>query len=191
MISEMVAAEETGDRLSHGEILSTCLLLLIAGHETTTGLITNGMLRLLENRQQWETLCANPNLLDGAIEELLRYDTPVQRMARFAKEETELAGFTIKKGETVVAIMGAANRDPAVFADPHRLDIGRNPNPHVSFGKGIHYCLGAPLARLEAEIAFGELARRFPRMRLDPDNPPVSSGNSRFRSLKSLPVRVD
>lgn len=191
MLSELVAAEESGEKLSHGELLSTCILLLIAGHETTTGLLTNGTHGLMQQPEQWERLSSEPALLHRAVEELLRFDSPVQRMGRRVQEETELGGVHLKEGDSVLAVIGAANRDPSVFSEPHRLDLGRDPNPHLAFGRGIHYCLGAPLARLEAEVAFGEMARRFPRMRLDPDGKPAFSGNTRFRSMTSLPVRVD
>lgn len=188
MLSELIAPEEQGDKLSAGEVLSTCNLLLIAGHETTTNLIGSGMLTLLRHREQMELLRTRPELLTSAIEELLRFESPVQRMGRNIKQDVEVGGKLLKKGERVAVVFGAANRDPAVFAEPNRLDLARKPNPHLGFGRGIHYCLGAPLARLEAQIAFPALLRRFPHLDLA-DPGPVWGPNTLIRGLKSLPVR--
>jgi pimeloyl-[acyl-carrier protein] synthase len=189
LISDLIAAEEQGDRLSAGELISMCTLLLIAGHETTTNLIGNGMLTLLRRPEKARQLRENPNLLPAAVEELLRYESPVQRMGYFAQADVELGGRLIKKGMRVLAVLGAANRDPAVFTDPEELILDREPNRHLAFGQGPHYCLGAPLARLEAQIAFGIVLHRFPNIELD-DPGPVWHPNTLIRGLKSLPVRV-
>src|SRR5262249_38525245 len=155
-----------GDRLSEGELLITCLLLFVAGHETTVNLIGNGLLALLNHPDELAKLRADPTLLPSAVEELLRYDSPVQRTGRITNTDVELAGRKIAKGSLVVTALGAANRDPAHFSDPDRLDIARRDNRHVAFGFGIHFCLGAPLARLEGQIAIGTLLRRMPGLRL-------------------------
>ena len=155
LISALVAAEEAGDRLSLVELLSTLVLLLVAGNETTTKLIGNGILALLRNPHELERLRADPSLIENAVEELLRYDGPVQLTSRLAKEDRELCGRTARKGDQVVLLLAGANRDPDAFADPDRLDLGRRDVRHLAFSQGIHFCLGAQLARLEASIALG------------------------------------
>ena len=142
------------------------LLLLVAGNETTRNLIGNGMLALLKNPDQLQRLRDQPELLDSAVDELLRYDSPVQLNGRKALEDVELGGKRIRAGQVVISLVGAANRDPEVFADPDSLDIGRREKSHLSFGRGIHYCLGAPLALLEARIAFATMLKRFASIRL-------------------------
>lgn len=191
LISHMIAAEEQGDRLTTGELLSTCVLLLIAGHETTTNLISSGILALLTHPDQLALLRERPELMPGAIEELLRYESPVQRFGYNVLEDTELGGKRLRRGERVSAVLAAANRDPAVFSDPERLDITRpqNQNPHLAFGRNIHFCLGAPLARLEAQIAFSALLERFPRLELA-ESEPLWHPNTLLRGLQRLPVRV-
>jgi len=166
LVSALIAAEEEGDRLSHEELLSVMLLLLVAGNETTRNLIGNGMLALLKNPDQLQRLRDQPELLDSAVDELLRYDSPVQLNGRKALEDVELGGKRIRAGQVVISLVGAANRDPEVFADPDSLDIGRREKSHLSFGRGIHYCLGAPLALLEARIAFASMLKRFTSIRL-------------------------
>lgn len=166
LVSALLAAEEEGDRLSHGELLATLLLLLVAGNETTRNLIGNGMLALLRNPGELQRLKGEPELIETAIDELLRYDSPVQLDGRTALEDVELGGKTIGTGQQVVSVVGAANRDPEAFSDPDRLDIGREEKSHISFGRGIHYCLGASLAKLEGRIAFEGLLERFSSMRL-------------------------
>ncbi|PNY81234.1 cytochrome P450 [Deinococcus koreensis] len=167
LISHLVRAEDELGALRPGELVSNCLLLVIAGHETTVNLIGNGLKALLDHPQELERLRAQPALMPGAIEEMLRYDPPVQRaLFRAALEDVEIGGQHVGQGEQVSAIIGAANRDPAAFVEPDRFDIGRSPNRHLSFGRGLHFCLGAPLAKLEARVAFEEVLKVFPRMEL-------------------------
>lgn len=167
LLSALVSAETDGDRLSQDELISMIFLLLLAGHETTVNLIGNGTLALLEFPDQMRLLHERPELIDCAVEELLRYSNPVEHgNIRIALADLELGGYPIKKGSIVLLLVSSANRDEAVFADPDRLDITRNPNRHLSFGFGIHYCLGAPLARLEGQIAIQKLVERFPDMQL-------------------------
>jgi cytochrome P450 len=162
LIGDLVAAEIEGERLSDEDLLNFCWLLLVAGNETTTNLITNAVQTLLDHREALERLQADLSLLPGAVEEVLRYRSPVQAMFRRTLTEVRIGRHTIPAGERVVAWIGSANRDAARFADPDRFDIARSPNPHLAFGHGIHTCLGAPLARLEAHIALSTFIRRFP-----------------------------
>jgi len=166
LLSGLLAVEEQGDRLTEPEVIAMCLLLFIAGHETTVNLIGNGTLALLRHPDQLAGLRADPALIGNAIEELLRYDSPVQRTARITTTDVEVAGHLIAKGAMVVTALGAANRDPAQFPDPDRLDVTRRDVRHISFGYGIHFCLGAPLARVEGQIALGTLLRRAPGLGL-------------------------
>jgi cytochrome P450 len=188
LISAMTAAEADGDRLSREELFGLCVFLYVAGHETTASLLSSGTRALLEHPEQFDRLRADPDgRVEGAVEEFLRYESPVTRAVRVPGEDFEWRGRTIRQGETITLLIGAANRDPAVFDDPDRLDIARHPNRHLGFGQGIHFCLGAPLARLEGQIAFRAIARRLPGMRL-------CGGELRYRpalgirSLESLPV---
>jgi cytochrome P450/class 3 adenylate cyclase len=187
LLSLLIAAEEQGDKLSEDELLATCVLIFIAGHETTVNLIGNGLLALLQHPDQMNKLRADATLLPGAVEELLRYDSPVQRTARVTKSEIELGGKTIPRHALVVAAIGAANRDPARFADPDRLDLARRDQDHIAFGFGIHFCLGAPLARIEAQIALGTLLRRMPRLELATETPQWRE-SSTLRGLAALPL---
>src|SRR6185369_10317079 len=155
ILSAMIAAEEQGDRLSEDELLANCILLFSAGHETTVNLIGNGLLALLRHPEQKQLLQEDPNLIQSAVEEFLRYDGPVQLTGRGAKEDVEIGGKRILQGERVMTVLAAANRDPAQFPDPDRLDIRRENNYHLAFGQGIHFCLGASLARAEGQIAIG------------------------------------
>ena len=189
LISALVSAQEESDALSDQELLATANLLLLAGHETTTNLIGNGMLALLRERGQWQRLCDDPSLGERAVEELLRFDGPVQATIRVAKEDVELGGHTIPEGALVVAHIGAANHDPSVFAEPDRLDLGRTPNPHLAFGFATHFCLGAPLARLEGRLAFDALARRLPRLELVDDAPEYRT-NPVLRGLRRLDLAL-
>jgi cytochrome P450 len=187
LLSGLVAAEEAGDTLSEDELLSTVILLLIAGHETTVNLIGNGTRALLLDPDQLQRLREHPELIGSAVEELLRFDGPVQRTARIPNADVTIGGRTIKAGELVMPFLAAANRDPAQFADPDRLDIGRADNRHIAFGWGIHFCLGAPLARVEGQIAINTLVRRLPKLALAGDK-----ADWRFsltlRGLERLPV---
>jgi cytochrome P450/class 3 adenylate cyclase/tetratricopeptide (TPR) repeat protein len=187
LLSLLIAAEEQGDKLTEDELLATCVLIFIAGHETTVNLIGNGILALLQNPAELEKLRQNHALLPGAVEELLRYDSPVQRTARVTKADLELGGKAIPRHALVVAAIGAANRDPARFSEPDRLDITRRDKDHIAFGFGIHFCLGAPLARIEAQIALGTLLKRLPRLELATDTPQWRE-SSTLRGLKQLPV---
>ena len=186
LLSLLIAAEEAGDKLSEGELLATCILLFIAGHETTVNLIGNGVLALLRHPDQLGRLRDDPALIHSAVEELLRYDSPVQRTARITNTDVEVDGRAIAKGSMVVAAIGAANRDPAHFSEPDRLDIARRDNRHVAFGFGIHFCLGAPLARVEGQIALGTLLRRMPGMAVT--GTPAWRASSTQRGLTALPV---
>jgi cytochrome P450 len=187
LLSSLIAVEEQGDRLTEGELLATCVLLFIAGHETTVNLIGNGLLALLRHPGELERLRSEPGLIGSAVEELLRFDSPVQRTARITNAEVEVGGKTLPPGAFVVTAIGAANRDPRHFPDPDRLDIGRSDNRHIAFGFGIHFCLGAPLARVEGQLALGTLMRRMPKLRLaSPDLEWRES--STLRGLKALPV---
>jgi cytochrome P450 len=187
MLSGLIAAEEAGDTLSEEELLATCILLLVAGHETTVNLIGNGTLALLRHPDQLRRLREQPELIGSAVEELLRFDGPVQRTARIPSEDVTIGGQAIAKGEMVMPFIGAADRDPAQFPEPDRLDIGRTDNRHIAFGWGIHFCLGAPLARLEGQIAIGTLVRRLPRLALATDAP-VFRQSLTLRGLTALPV---
>jgi cytochrome P450 len=188
LISAMVLAQEEEDALTDAELLATSNLLLIAGHETTTNLIGNGLLALLREPDQLARLRGDLGLLPTAIEELLRYDGPVQATLRVPREDVELGGQAIEAGSLLLVGIGAANHDPDVFTEPERLDVGREPNPHLAFGFGAHFCLGAPLARLEGEIAFRALLERFPRLELATETPSYRP-NPVLRGLTALPVR--
>jgi cytochrome P450 len=186
LLAAMAAAQEQGERLSERELYANAILLLNAGHETTTNLIGNGTLALLRHPDQMRRLREEPTLLDNAIEELLRFDSPVQFTARVPKEDVELGGQRIAAGQQVMCVLGAANRDPAQFPDPDRLDVGREDMRHVAFGLGSHYCLGAPLARLEGAVAFSTMLRRFPDLHLSDDRPPEYRDNFNLRGLTAL-----
>lgn len=166
LIGRLIAAEEEGDRLSAEEMYSTCVLLLVAGHETTTRLISNGMYVLLQHPEQLEMLKRDPSLMPNAIEEMLRFEPPVQFMARFASCDMEFFGKKIKKNQMILPIIGSANRDPQANENPDVFDVTREDIKHVSFGHGIHLCLGLNLARLEAKVAINAFLKRFPDMTL-------------------------
>jgi cytochrome P450 len=190
LLTALLQAEEAGDRLSPDELLGMVVLLLIAGHETTVNLIASGTLALLEHADQLERLRADPALVGAAVEELLRFCTPVEiATERYAAHDLELHGEMIPRGALMLAVLGSANRDEHRFAQPDELDMARTPNPHLAFGQGAHYCLGAPLARLEGQIALNTLLRRFADLRLA-----VPSGNLRWRrglflrGLERLPL---
>jgi len=187
LMTALVQAEDHGQHLSEQELHGTLALLLAAGNETTTNLIGNGMLALLEHPVQLARLREQPNLIESAVEELLRWDSPVQFTMRIPTSDVEFRGHDLKKGEAVVAVLGSANRDPEVFPDPERLDIEREENRHLSFGYGIHFCLGAQLARLEAQIAFREVLRRLPNLHA-PEFKPRWRRLTFLRGLHHLPL---
>lgn len=166
LLTALVETHDRGDSLSQTELVATCILLLIAGHETTTSLIANGVLALLRHPEELQRLRANPDLAAGAVEELLRYDSPVQLTMRVALEDAEVGGLAVPRGSFVLLLLGAANRDRDARPQPDRLDITRSPNVHLAFGQGIHFCLGAPLARLEAQIALRALVSEGRDLRL-------------------------
>ena len=188
LISRLIAADENGKQLDEDEVIGTCILLLVAGHETTVNLIGNGTLALMRHRDQWEALTTDPGLARNAVEELLRYDSPVQMTTRLAFEPIELGdGIVIPPASQVIFVLGAANRDPAAFPDPDRLDLARKVDRVMSFGMGIHFCLGSPLARLEGEIAFRTLATGAPGMTWAADAPVWRPG-AILHGLHDLPV---
>jgi cytochrome P450 len=192
LVSALIEARDAGDALDERELIAMLFLLLVAGHETTTNLIASGTLALLTNPAQLERLRADPALLPGAVEELLRYTSPVNHATeRFTLEPVEIGGVTIPAREWVLCVISAADRDPARFAEPDRLDVTRDAGGHVAFGHGIHFCLGAPLARIEGEIAFGALLSRFPALSLaaDPDTLRWNQ-SSLIHGLEKLPVRL-
>lgn len=190
LLSALLAAEDAGNRLSEADVVSTAILLFIAGHETTTHLIGNGLLALLQHPAELALVRERPELMPGCVEELLRYDSTVQFLARSAKESLEIGGVPIERGQNMMLVIGAANRDPAQFPDPDRLDVRRAENRHVSFGLGFHYCLGAPLARMEGAIALQSILSRWPRLRLANDEVRWQD-NFGFRGLESLPLLLD
>jgi cytochrome P450 len=190
ILSGLIAATDSGAMLSEDELVASCILLLFAGHETTTNLIGNGMLALLRHPGALAALRRDPSLAAAAVEEMLRYDGPTQAMTRIALEDMSLdeGGATIRRGDRVFALLNAANRDPAVFPDPDLFDVARDDSRHLSFGFGIHFCLGAPLARLEGRIGVAALVRRLPELTLALDRPEWTDSFV-LRGVKALPVR--
>jgi pimeloyl-[acyl-carrier protein] synthase len=187
LVNALANAEVDGDRFSEDEVVANIIVTMVGGLETTTNLIGNGLLSLLRNPDELERLHDDPSLVPSAVEEMLRYESPSQHTARLAPADVEIGGRLIRKRQAVIAVMGAANRDPARFPDPDRLDVGRQENRHVAFGWAGHFCFGAPLARIEGQIAFGTLLRRLPELRLEPE-PLVWRENLGLRGLKALPV---
>ncbi|MCW5892018.1 MAG: cytochrome P450 [bacterium] len=187
ILSELIRAEEAGDHLSPSELLSQAIGLLIAGFETTIGLIANGVRALVRHPDQLALLRAQPELTRSALEECLRFDGPIVLTGRVAHEDLAFGDVVIPKDARIWAMLASANRDPAVFADPDRLDVGRDPNPHLAFGGGPHFCLGAHLARLEGQLAIGGLVQRFTDLALV--EPTVTWGPSLFRVPGRLPLR--
>ncbi len=187
LLSALVAAEEQGDLLSEDELLATCILLLVAGNETTSNLIGNGMLALLANPDQRRRLQDDPSLLPLAVDEMLRYDGPAQMTSRIVTEEMTFEGKNLEPGQVILAVLGAANRDPGQFPEPDRFDVGRSNNRHLAFGLGIHHCLGAPLAVAEAQIAIGTLLKRIPEPKPEFETP-AWGGSFILRGLSSLPI---
>lgn len=188
LISALVQAKEQEDKLSKNELLSTIWLLIIAGHETTVNLISNGVLALLQHPEQMNLLRQDPSLLASAVDELLRYAGPIMFSSRFASEDVKIHGNRIRKGELVLLSLTAANIDPNIFPYPEELNISREENNHLAFGAGIHQCLGAPLARLEGQIALDTLLKRLPNLRLAIEADQLIYNHSKIRSLASLPV---
>jgi pimeloyl-[acyl-carrier protein] synthase len=166
LITQLVQAEQDGAKLADEEVLGLVCRLLVAGHDNTVNIIGNGIHALLDNPVELDRLRADPSLIGSAVEEFLRYDSPVQLITCHPSEDVDLCGQRLRRGQLVVVVIGAANRDPEAFADPDRLDITRNPNHHLSFSLSSHFCLGAPLARVETQVAIGMLVDRFPGLRL-------------------------
>jgi cytochrome P450 len=187
LISALLSAEHEGDSLTEEEVIANSIMLMTGGQETTTNLIGNGLLTLLRHPDQLEKLRADQSLMPSAIEELLRYESPIQYTSRLALDDVKMEGKTIRKRQAVIAVMGAANRDPERFPDPDRLDICRQDNRHLAFAWGAHFCFGAPLARLEGYIAFETVLRRMPNLNLEP-GPVTWRENLAFRGLTGLPV---
>ena len=187
LLSAMIRAEEQGDTLTEDELIANCVLLMFAGSETTTNLIGNGMLALLRNPDQMRLLQRNADLIDSAVEELLRFDSPVQKTARTAISDIEIGGKTIRAGDLVMLCYGSANRDPDQFENPNRLDITRQANRHLAFAQGIHYCLGSSLARMEGQVAIKSMIKRLPGMKLTGENV-ERNPTTHIWGLKALPV---
>lgn len=188
LISALIAAHDEGERLTEQEMISTCVLLLNAGHEATVNTTINGWRTLFHHPEQLAALRADPALLPRAIEELLRYDTPLQMFERWVLDDIEIDGQVIGRGAEVALLFGSANRDPERFARPDTLDLSREDNPHITFGAGIHFCLGAPLARLELAASFGELLRKAPELRMTAE--PEWQPGYVIRGLKELRAEV-
>jgi pimeloyl-[acyl-carrier protein] synthase len=187
LIHALTTAEIDGDRFTDDEVVANTIVTMVGGQETTTNLIGNGMLALLRHPDQLDRLRADLTLIPSAVEELLRYESPSQHTARLAPHDVELGGKLIRTRQAVIAVMGAANRDPARFPDPDRLDIGRADNRHLAFGWASHFCFGAPLARIEGQVAFEKLIARFPHLRPAP-GPVTWRHNLGLRGLTTLPV---
>jgi hypothetical protein len=187
LLTHLVTIRDSeGDRLTEDELVTTCILLLNAGHEATVNVSGNGLLALLEHPSEIARLRADPELLPTAIEELMRFDSPLQLFERTATEDVRIGGVTVAAGEKIAALLGSANRDPGVFADADTLDVGRTDNPHISFGAGVHFCLGAPLARVELQASFGALLTRTSRLELGA--PARRRPEFVMRGLRDLPV---
>ncbi|MEW2396469.1 cytochrome P450 [Streptomyces sp. NPDC046862] len=186
LISGLIAAYDEGDRLTEQEMISTCVLLLNAGHEATVNATVNGWSALFRHPEQLAALRADRSLVPTAVEELMRYDTPLQLFERWVLDEIEIDGTTVPRGAEIAMLFGSANHDPAVFADPGRLDLSREDNPHISFSAGIHYCIGAPLARIELGASMAALLDRAPTLRLAEE--PKRKPNFVIRGLEGLPV---
>ena len=190
LINSFMTAELDGDRLTEDEIIANCIVTMVGGQETTTNLIDNGVLSLLRHPHQLQRLRKDLSLIPSAVEELLRYESPSQHTARICPEDTELGGKIIRKGQAVIAVMGAGNRDPERFPDPDRLDLGRTDNRHLAFGWASHFCFGAALARIEGQLVFEALASRTANLVLEP-RPIVWRENLGLRGLTALPVTFE
>jgi hypothetical protein len=192
LVSSLIAETDSdGARLSEDELITTCTLLLNAGHEATVNVVGNGVQAFGRHPDQWHRLLESPEehgLIDTAVEELIRYDAPLQLFERTAMVDTEVGGVTVRAGQKIAALLGSANRDPAVFTAPDMFDVGRTDNSHLGFGAGIHFCVGAPLARVELQTSLRTLLRRFPRLALAAE--PQPRKEFVIRGVKSLPVTV-
>ena len=185
-----MAARDEREALTDDEVIATCILLLFAGHETTTNLLGNGFYYTMKFQDQWQRIKDDPSLVDSAVEEWLRYDGPSGALVRVMTADVELGNKQLRQGQRLFAFVNAANRDPEQFADSDRFDVGRSPNAHLTFGHGIHFCLGAPLARLEGQIALRSLIERFPGIALATTVAPEWNDSLVLRGLQSLPVRL-
>ncbi len=190
LLSAFVVSETDPQGLSEPEIISTCHTLLVAGHETTKSLIGNGLLLMLGDRGQWQRLVDDRSLVRSAVEEIVRYESPVARQPRLVTQDGALGSVTLREGEMLFQMLNAANRDPAHFVDPDEFRVDRHPNPHLGFGFGAHSCLGAPLARAEGEIAFGSLVERFPTLKMDDAEIHWDCSKANSRVLSSLTVTL-
>jgi cytochrome P450 len=188
LVSHLVSLRDADDRLTEDELVTTCILLLNAGHEATVNVSGNGTLALLQHHDQLVRLREDRSLLPTAIEEFMRYDSPLQLFERTATEDVEIGGITVERGQKIAALLGAANRDPGVFAEADTFDVGRADNPHITFGAGIHFCIGAPLARVELQATFGALLDRTTTFELGGE--PVRRPEFVIRGLRTLPVVV-
>lgn len=189
LISLLLDIEADGETLTEEELYAQCVMLLFAGHETTRNLIGNGMCALLQNPQAAAELRENPEIIRAAVEEILRYESPIQYTARMVKDEAEICGQRLRKGQTILCMLGAANRDAQQFKEPDRLNLKRVTNQHLAFGAGAHFCIGNQLARLEGQVAILRMAQQFPKMRLATERPDWAP-NFGFRGLKTLPVAL-
>lgn len=189
LISLLLEIEEDGEALTEEEVYAQCVMLLFGGHETTRNLIGNGMFTLLRHPEETAELRESPEMGRTAVEELLRYESPVQYTGRAVKEDMELSGVPLRQGDAILFMLGAANRDPQQFKEPDRLNLKRLNNPHLAFGAGAHFCIGSQLARMEGQIAILKMVQQFPRMRLAAQRPEWAA-NFGFRGLKALPVVV-
>jgi cytochrome P450 len=188
LINSFITAEIDGDRLTDEEIIANCIVTMVGGQETTTNLIGNGVLTLMRNPDQLEKLRNDPSLVPSAVEEMLRYESPSQQTARICPADTEMGGKLIRKGQAVIAVMAAGNRDPERFADPDRFDITRSDNRHLAFGWASHFCFGAALARIEAQLTFAALVRRTANLAMMNDAPIVWRENLGLRGMTAFPI---
>jgi cytochrome P450 len=188
LLSQLVGAESEGEKLSESELINTAITLLVAGHETSTSLIGNGIYTLLHNEGQWRLLQKDPSLLPSAIEEILRYESPVSRQPRLMKQDVEIGGRRLRQGQMLFQMLNAANRDPGYFPEPDLFDIRRQKNRHIAFGMGIHFCVGALLARTEASLVFQRVIERFPKIHLTDAAPDWDVHKRNSRMLRTLNV---
>lgn len=189
LVSDLVAAADGADRLTEDEVIGTCVLLLMAGHEATVNVTGNGLLALLTRPDQWRQVVDDERLVPSAVEEMIRFDSSLQLFERTAATDVEICGTTVPAGRKIAALLGAANRDPEVFPDPDRFDVARTPNPHLGFGAGIHFCIGAPLARVEVQSVLSALRRRMPQLHLAAE--PRRRPEFVIRGVHELPVGHD